>query len=729
MRDHGIETNAVFVRSLARALLADQDLADDVEQTTWLAALQRREPKPPPKAWFRIVVLNAVRKLSREKRNRGQREQRAARSEIIDSTERTAIDRETIEHVVKAVFSLPEPYQSVILQRFYRDISLREIAEASGEPLATVRSRMYRGLELLRKRLAALAEEGERGDWRAGLVALVGTEAASVAKATPVLAVGTVGTVALVALLILVLRNPSSDATFPRASEAGELGTSVATGFDAGASTATDIAEFSVEDPTITSAARDDSVAPVPFLEVVLRDSLTKHVLEGVEVARVAGDDASGAEVLGTTDANGTVRAAADHFAMTDRVRFRFAAEHGRGERIEGWDDAVHACDARRVFEAPVYARIAIEAPVAIGEAFESGAVIHARALAIPELDTIPDHVRATVGEESWVVSGFVSSMKRLETTRTMFPEMYHRSLGSLVEHVGEEDLGRLARELEVDVFTRCGLPGTSELLVPYDGEVLVYVGSDSRVPHMERFEIERGGEYAVAPRLEPEPVVSGILRDEDGIGLAGVHVAVSALMVLSATRPAPLVRWCDSRDMWNVDFHTASSGNGIYDRLLISVVTATDADGRFEVDLPFTGEVWIVYCIPGRGSRMISSATKPDESSHIDQVVCPAADRCTMLVVDEHGAPISNAVLHVSLPRAFQGRYPALQANERGVLDVTVLEKGMRYAVTPHASWPVFAYEAGSFVCEHGGTIVVSRSEFETASSSHETEDLDRRK
>ena len=60
-----------WVRALARSLVADENLADDVEQQTWLAATER----PPrdlssPRAWLGTVLRNFVR---REGRGAGRR--------------------------------------------------------------------------------------------------------------------------------------------------------------------------------------------------------------------------------------------------------------------------------------------------------------------------------------------------------------------------------------------------------------------------------------------------------------------------------------------------------------------------------------------------------------------------------------------------------------------------------------------------------------------------------
>ncbi|MEW6741809.1 MAG: sigma factor-like helix-turn-helix DNA-binding protein [Planctomycetota bacterium] len=63
--------------------------------------------------------------------------------------ERMEID----QRLVQAVLELKEPYRSTILSRFFEDLTAGEIAKRHRVPLETVRSRIKRGLEQLRRSL------------------------------------------------------------------------------------------------------------------------------------------------------------------------------------------------------------------------------------------------------------------------------------------------------------------------------------------------------------------------------------------------------------------------------------------------------------------------------------------------------------------------------------------------------------------------------------------------
>ena len=55
--------------------------------------------------------------------------------------------------LLEAVASLPVPYRSVLVARFFMDWSIEDTAEALGMPEGTVKTRQHRALRRLRRRL------------------------------------------------------------------------------------------------------------------------------------------------------------------------------------------------------------------------------------------------------------------------------------------------------------------------------------------------------------------------------------------------------------------------------------------------------------------------------------------------------------------------------------------------------------------------------------------------
>ncbi|MGB3966094.1 MAG: carboxypeptidase regulatory-like domain-containing protein, partial [Planctomycetota bacterium] len=122
--------------------------------------------------------------------------------------------QETVRAVTAALFALPEPYREALFRRFFRGETPTAIATATNEPLATVKSRLQRGLSLLRQRL-----DGERpGTWRAALCAALGLDDAGLVLPSTTAAGGLVvmGTgiklaAAAAAILATVLFWPQKD--------------------------------------------------------------------------------------------------------------------------------------------------------------------------------------------------------------------------------------------------------------------------------------------------------------------------------------------------------------------------------------------------------------------------------------------------------------------------------------------------------------------------------------
>src|SRR5215831_16800710 len=118
-----------FVRALAHRLLRDPDLADDVSQSVWLAALDEAPRQPPrARAWLASIVRHLAFNARRGERRRSEREARAVRPEAVPSAAEMAERVETEQRLVAAVLALPEPMREAILLRFYEGLPPRAIA-------------------------------------------------------------------------------------------------------------------------------------------------------------------------------------------------------------------------------------------------------------------------------------------------------------------------------------------------------------------------------------------------------------------------------------------------------------------------------------------------------------------------------------------------------------------------------------------------------------------------
>jgi RNA polymerase sigma-70 factor (ECF subfamily) len=69
------------------------------------------------------------------------------------SVEDLVADREMSAAVAKAMAELPEEQRTAIMLKEYHGLTFQEIAEQLGCPLSTVKTRLYQGLSVLRRRL------------------------------------------------------------------------------------------------------------------------------------------------------------------------------------------------------------------------------------------------------------------------------------------------------------------------------------------------------------------------------------------------------------------------------------------------------------------------------------------------------------------------------------------------------------------------------------------------
>lgn len=173
IRAEALLAEMAWVQGLARSLVRDSNLADDVAQDAWLQALER-PPRhahggPGLRAWLASVTRTLARQSMRAEARRAGRERTAARSESRSSTAEIVARGSMHQRLVEAVMALDEPYRSSILYRYLDGMSAPEIAERCGASPAAVRQRLSRGLVELRSRLDR-EFGGERSAWSALLV-------------------------------------------------------------------------------------------------------------------------------------------------------------------------------------------------------------------------------------------------------------------------------------------------------------------------------------------------------------------------------------------------------------------------------------------------------------------------------------------------------------------------------------------------------------------------------
>ncbi|WP_166246155.1 RNA polymerase sigma factor SigW [Paenibacillus turpanensis] len=149
---------------LGLRMLSNRQEAEDIVQETFLRVymnLDRYDENQKFSTWiYRIATNLCIDRLRKRKASysldaeisdgEGQDFYSMLRSE--DPTpEDVLLLSETKQKIHNAIRELPEKYKSVVILRYLHDLSLQEIGDVLNMPVTTVKTRVHRGREYLRK--------------------------------------------------------------------------------------------------------------------------------------------------------------------------------------------------------------------------------------------------------------------------------------------------------------------------------------------------------------------------------------------------------------------------------------------------------------------------------------------------------------------------------------------------------------------------------------------------
>jgi RNA polymerase sigma factor (sigma-70 family) len=144
---------------LALRVVRDRSLAEDVVQEAFLTVWRNAHRFVPERAkastWILTFVhRRAVDVVRREERRRTEPLPEAPLEGVAPATEEEAWLRLRRERVQKALRALPDQQREAIELAYFGGFTQSELAERLGEPLGTIKSRMFTGLARLRELLA-----------------------------------------------------------------------------------------------------------------------------------------------------------------------------------------------------------------------------------------------------------------------------------------------------------------------------------------------------------------------------------------------------------------------------------------------------------------------------------------------------------------------------------------------------------------------------------------------
>ena len=148
-------------------LSGNRELAEDLFQETWIRVLERGhqyDGKHEFSTWLYAVARNLTIDYLRKKSPLSldgmidglMEDERHAPFEPADTRPMAweiVRQHEQAERISAALVSIPAEYRETVVLRFQEGLALDEIATLTGAPLGTVKSRLYRGLNMLMSRL------------------------------------------------------------------------------------------------------------------------------------------------------------------------------------------------------------------------------------------------------------------------------------------------------------------------------------------------------------------------------------------------------------------------------------------------------------------------------------------------------------------------------------------------------------------------------------------------
>lgn len=139
----------------------DHQLAEEIIQEAFLdvwRGIRRFKVDSPFKPWFLKIVVNRCRMQKRRRvvptvsleRMEPKRVATDARS-----ADEAMASRESRQLVREVIASLEKNQRSVIMLRYFAELTVPEIAQVLSLPEGTVKSRLYRAMQRLRQRLSS----------------------------------------------------------------------------------------------------------------------------------------------------------------------------------------------------------------------------------------------------------------------------------------------------------------------------------------------------------------------------------------------------------------------------------------------------------------------------------------------------------------------------------------------------------------------------------------------
>jgi len=159
-----VEMHQRMVFSLALRVTGEHGTAEEVAQDAFLElyrAVERLESEDHVRFWLRRVTVHRATDAIRRRAVRPE----AAAEEFLEEAhgpevgDGAAMNAALVARLEELLQGLPEAMRVAVVLRYQEEMSPDEIAKLLGQPVATVKSHLQRGLQLLRRKAAVTMKE------------------------------------------------------------------------------------------------------------------------------------------------------------------------------------------------------------------------------------------------------------------------------------------------------------------------------------------------------------------------------------------------------------------------------------------------------------------------------------------------------------------------------------------------------------------------------------------
>ncbi len=161
-----VETHQRMVFSLALRVTGEYGTAEEVAQDAFLELFRsgdRLESEDHVRFWLRRVTIHRATDALRRQKRRPEaaaeewlEEQHAAADAGLNAE---AVSAAVVARLEELLRGLPEAMRVAVVLRYQEEMRPEEIASLLGQPVATVKSNLQRGLQLLRRKAAVTMKE------------------------------------------------------------------------------------------------------------------------------------------------------------------------------------------------------------------------------------------------------------------------------------------------------------------------------------------------------------------------------------------------------------------------------------------------------------------------------------------------------------------------------------------------------------------------------------------